>query len=267
MTIDLITPEEQERILLSAICNGDLDEVKHLVGVKGYRGVGIPLRQSAFNTAVGSGNVEMAKYLKSRGHGDDGCAVENAIRSKSLPMFSYITEDLSLRFESRHFELALGFEWPPGQYDELLRAILDKADCCGYFDFSAALLGLSDGTGDDIDGLLSSIRHFLGKMAGEKMFFYALDIIDDNYSGEILFRNYDGVDYSLLNSVVETGDLKSFKAIWDRVHHLAFYSAEKSNIDSFDGLRELLNRLFELATDKGHKEILDYLANFAEPDY
>lgn len=265
MESDLSTPEERERVLLSAIINGNLDEVKYLVGVKHYCGVGMPLWQSALNSAVVSGNVEIAKVLRAHGHHDNGMVLYNAINSRSLPMFRFVVDDLCLKFESRFFGHALELDWIAVQDDDLLRAILDKANESGYlewYDFNGFSGSTEDLGGDDV--LLYSISRFLARMIGTAPFFYTLDIMNENSSGMILFGK-DEPDYSLLELSIENNDLKSFQALWDILHRFDFSFVEKEQIDNYPKARMLVNKLFKLASDRGCKGIFEYLTRFADP--
>jgi len=272
MGCDLLpTPEEQANALNSAIRNGNLDEVKNLVDVKHYKGVGFPLLQSAFNTAMASGNVEIARFLSDHGHRDDGMTLYNAISSRSLSMFRYAIDNLSLKFESRFFKHALGLDWIVDQDGDAIRAVLDQANECGFLDWSNSngVSGCTDDIGGD-DALLQSIHIFTGKIIGTDIFPYVLEILDDNYSNEILFETgyYGEKDYIyLLKIAIEKNDIKSFKAIWERVHRLAFNSAEKEEFDNWNGARTLANQLFELAADIGRKDFFEYLSIFVDPDY
>lgn len=265
------THEEQESALNIAIRNGDLDEVKDLVGVKHYKVVGFPLVQSVFNAAMANGNVEIAKFLTTHGHRDDGLALYNAISSRSLAMFRYAIDDLSLEFEARFFKHALDIDWIVGQDDDLIRAVLDQANECGFLewtDFNGFSGGTEDLGGDD--HLLESIRHFMGRMIATDIFFYALKIVDDNCSGEILYETGRGGEREygdLLEISIEKNSLKSFESIWSMVHRLAFCSVEKEIIDGYIEARVLVNKLFEMATDRGCKDIFEYLSGFAEPDF
>jgi hypothetical protein len=254
-------PKERERILLLAIEDENLEKVKYLVDVQHYRGVGMPLYQNAFNYAIGKGNVEIAKFLYSRGHRNDGLAVPNAIVSKSLPMFLYVTNELSQRLEDYHFADTLNEEWIEDKYDEFLRGVFDEANYKGYLDnHSSGYIGGSA-------SLQYAIIGFFKKMIKTNIILYVFDIMESNNSSDVLLHDYNGErDFSLYNLSIKNGNLKFAERLWKLANSRFFRVFDREDIDSQPVVRSLFIDLFQLATEQCDNEVLTNLERFSQLD-